>query len=212
MAVLQEQSDRFKQQRMEERNNRGALSSLYKLISRKPKQTNAEFMQNLKQMRTFVGFLITVASCCTLFIFSKTYHAHLEKQKQLDALLKNPNARVAAGKRGKQVVKKIMAKKQELDSGLGSDESDEEQTLSAEDKIDSLLKAAKAKKKLRAANVEVAEELCYTAPLLIQEPTQPQPVAQPQSSYLLVEPQAPKTYSAPAPAQVTIKQATAAPK
>ena len=55
--------------------------------------------------------------------------------------MNNPNARVASGKKGKKIVDKIIKKTKEIDS------ADEEAVEApAESSVDSLIKAAKAKK------------------------------------------------------------------
>jgi|Transcript_5555 hypothetical protein len=128
----------------------------------------------------------------------KTYHAHLEKQDQLNELLNNPNARVASGKKGKEVMQKIMAKKNELKAETIPAEA------SSEDSIDTLIKAAKAKKEQKS---EAGAMSAYQAPLLIQQPVtvpvqvQPQ---QPNYTYALIEPEQPK--------QVTVPVAAPAPQ
>lgn len=66
--------------------------------------------KNLKSTGAFIAFIATLGVCVAYYVLARTYHQHLEKQEQLTALLNNPNARVATGKKGQRVVKKIMAK------------------------------------------------------------------------------------------------------
>merc|ERR1712051_1088698 len=98
------------------------------------------------------------------FVSLKTYHTHLEKKDQLIALLKNPNARVAHGEQGKEIVKKIIKKKQEIEKK----------------------EAPKTKKKVQQVEA-VAEKLLsgYEAPSKLLQA----PAPQPQVQYQLIEPQ-----------------------
>ena len=108
-----------------------------------------EIQANIASTGRFMAFLATVAICIASFITVKTYHAHLEKQDELLALLKNPNARVAAGKKGKQIAKKMALKAEAA-------KLDEETPV--EDKISELIKAAKqakAKKAIEEAQSEL---------------------------------------------------------
>jgi hypothetical protein len=149
-----------------------------------------------------------LAVCCTFYVLAKSYHDHVEKQQQLEELMNNPNARVASGKKGKKVVDKIMKKTTQPEADEESIEAPHEHS------IDSMIKAAKAKKVVqkKAADQEAALN-AYTAPLLIQEqPVQVvqhiQPVAQPQVnySYALIEPEQPKQVITvtPTPTQVQV--------
>ena len=135
----------------------------------------------------FVGFIGTLAICMAFFVTLKTYHTHLEKKDQLVALLKNPNARVAHGSQGKEIVKKIMKKKQEIEKKEAPKKIIEDlETGDAEEgSIETLIKAAKAKKKVQQVEA-VAEKLLssYEAPKLLQAPA-----PQPQVQYQLIEPQ-----------------------
>lgn len=103
MAVLAEQSNNFKRARFEEeRKNQSFFSMLAsKSVSKE------QFQKNVESTGAFVAFIFTLAVCIYFFVTLKTYHAHLEKQDQLTAILKNPNARVAAGKKGKKVINKL---------------------------------------------------------------------------------------------------------
>lgn len=101
---------------------------------------------NMKTHGAFVG-VVLIGSLSVGFIVSfKNYHASLEKMESLNELFKNPNARVAAGKQGKKLVKKLskaqesekktIAKKSEKDIELKS-------TSSTLNKVKQLLEAKK---------------------------------------------------------------------
>ena len=135
----------------------------------------------------FVGFIGTLAICMAFFITLKTYHTHLEKKDQLVALLKNPNARVAHGEQGKEIVKKIIKKKKEIEKKEAPKKiiEDLETGEAEEGSIETLIKAAKAKKKVQKVEA-VAEKLLsgYDAPKLLQASAH-----QPQVNYQMIEPQ-----------------------
>lgn len=140
------------------------------------KVSEFQFQKNLKETGAFVAFISTLAVCIWFFVTLKTYHAHLEKADQLDAILKNPNARVAAGKKGKKVVKKLQAKNTELKA--------EKVAASDENSIEALIVAAKAKKNNQAVTQALLSN--YQAPQLIERPHLQ--AAQPSYNYSLIEP------------------------
>jgi uncharacterized PurR-regulated membrane protein YhhQ (DUF165 family) len=108
MAVLSEQSRTFKKQQQKNKQvqSTSGLSSFFSNLSNR-NVSEKQFNKNLKSTAAFVGFMMTLALCVSFYVTIKTYHAHLEKRDQLVALMKNPNARVAVGKKGKEVVKKL---------------------------------------------------------------------------------------------------------
>jgi hypothetical protein len=55
-----------------------------------------------------VFMAMAIVTVAYVMVF-KSYHAALEKQDSLMELFKNPNARVAAGKQGKKLTKKLKA-------------------------------------------------------------------------------------------------------
>ena len=61
-------------------------------------------------------------------------------------MMKNPNARVAVGKKGKQVVKKLMDAKKSPVADEEAPAPKTEKTEAVSSEIDELIKAAKAKK------------------------------------------------------------------
>ena len=134
---------------------------------------------------SFLGFIATLAVCMYYYVVSKTYHAHLEKLDQLNALLNNPNARVASGKKGKEIMKKLQSKQKEIKAKATPEKAQSAST------IDDLISAAKEKK--------TAEEACekllsaYQAPVVQSAPVEtPIVIQQPQVNYTLIEPVAPQ--------------------
>lgn len=162
-----------------------SMSSMFNFSAiQKPSQ--ATFAKNLRQTGAFAAFIVTLASVIAYYILARTYQTHLEKQQQLTALLNNPNARVASGKKGKEVVKKIQAKVAATKKA-------------SPDSVDELLKVAQAKKTLKAANETLLSE--YKAPAIVEEPVVVQASAQPHFSYQLIEPQVPKAVTIQQPPQ-----------
>ena len=125
-----------------------------------------------------MAFIACLAFSVYFFVTFKTYHAHLAKQDQLNTLLKNPNARVASGKKGKQVVKKLMAKNQEIKAVAKVQEN-----TADEESLQTLIEAARAKKAQKLAD-EKSELLLsgYQAPKITFE------APSPQVTYQLIEP------------------------
>jgi hypothetical protein len=140
--------------------------------------SEAQFNKNLKSTAAFVGFMITIAMCVSFYVTLKTYHAHLIKRDQLVALLKNPNARVAVGKQGKDIVKKLVTKKNSLNTEV-------KKAVKVVDDLEALIESAKAKKAVSDARSELLLS-GYQAPKIVEEFTQA-PVQQ-QISYQLIEP------------------------
>lgn len=112
MAVLAEQSRNFKKQQSKKQ-VQGGMSTFFSSFANR-NVSEKQFNKNLKSTAAFVGFMITLAMCVSFYVTLKTYHAHLQKRDQLIALMKNPNARVAVGKKGKEVVKKLAKKSKSL--------------------------------------------------------------------------------------------------
>lgn len=162
MAVLTEQSRQFKSKFQQARST-----------SRYSTQLNEK---NLRETGRFVAFIATLALCVASFVTVKTYHAHLEKQDTLNALLKNPNARVASQKKGREIVQKFK----------DQTEATAEITPTATSDLEHLIVAAKAKKVLRAAAVEEQSERLLNG----YQPPQAASIAIPQQTVYTLEPQA----------------------
>lgn len=151
--------------------------------------SGVQFQKNLKSTGAFVAFIATLATVIAFYVTLKTYHTHLEKQDQLTALLNNPNARVASGKKGKQVVKKLMAQNSEAAP-----------KASSTDALEDLLIAAKAKKQADSKTQRLMSG--YQAPRFEVQAPAPQPTnyGQPAYNYTLIEPE-PMPRQVVAPAQ-----------
>jgi len=94
--------------------------------------------------------------------------------------MKNPNARVAVGKKGKEVVKKLADKSKALKA-----EPKNKAVVKAND-LESLIEQAKAKKAVNEARSELLLS-GYAAPKIEEEVPQ-QVVVQPTINYQLIEP------------------------
>lgn len=65
--------------------------------------------QNLREVTTFLAFVSAGALCVYYYVTFKTYHSALTKLDSLNALLSNPNARVASGEQGTEIMRKVKA-------------------------------------------------------------------------------------------------------
>jgi len=106
--------------------------------------------------------MLTLAMSVTFYVTLKTYHAHLVKRDQLIALMKNPNARVAVGQKGKDVVKKIAEKTKAI-------KAEAKPKKAAVNDLEALIESAKAKKVLDAAKSELLLS-GYKAPEVVAAP------------------------------------------
>lgn len=133
--------------------------------------------------------MATIAMCVAFYVNLKTYHAHLQKRDQLLALLKNPNARVAVGKKGKEVVQKLAKKSKALKASAAKTEK----KAKSADGLEALIEAAKEKKAVADARSELllsgykAPEQIVEQPVLIQQ-VAAAPMQQQQVNYQLIEP------------------------
>ena len=177
MQVIAQKSNEFKNAR---KNTQTTSASSY---FRTTQASQAQYQKNLQGTLSFLGFIATLAVCMYYYVIFKTYHAHLQKQDSLNALLNNPNARVASGKKGKAIMKKLMGKHKELKAKA------EPKKAESASSIDALLEAAKTR------NVEeaVTEKLLtgYKPPVVeatVVAAPAPIIVQQPQVNYQLIEP------------------------
>ena len=90
----------------------------------------------------------------TYFITLKTFHAQVVKQDQLKELMNNPNARVAVGKKGKALTKKLMAKQEVAQA---DEEAPAPKESVATDSLTDLILAAKAKKAVAKAQMDAQD-------------------------------------------------------
>lgn len=133
MNVLVQASNDFKLKREQNQRDSYGVSKL----------TPAQLEKNLKSTGKFLAFIVTLCLCVTYYVEFKTYHAVLVKKDQLEALLKNPKARVATAKKGKEIMKKL-AEKEESASVIVEEVASQKAKVS--NSIEELIIAAKAKK------------------------------------------------------------------
>lgn len=188
LAVLTEESNKFKAQRAQKKSSNMDLFSYFSTSS---VQSEAQYERNLLNTQKFVAFIAGLALCVYFFVTFKTYHAHLEKSDSLNTLLKNPNARVACGEKGKKVMRKMQKESHKIKAIAKPDAAADPESL------ETLISAASAKKAQQAID-EKSELLLsgYQAPKITVEAPAPT-----QYTYQLVEPVAqPKTVvAAPVP-------------
>lgn len=120
----------------------GLLGAIY----RDNKLSPAAKAKNYKETGSFVAFMALGALSIAYFVTFKTYHASLMKNENLTALFKNPNARVAAGKKGKKLMKKLQKvdKKEEKKSKKAVKQAVESQDVMTH--VKSLIAAKKQQK------------------------------------------------------------------
>jgi len=89
-------------------NSKDGLMTMLVNKYRNNKLTPEARTQNFKETGSFLTFMALGALSIGYFVTFKTFHASLLKNENLTALFKNPNARVAAGKKGKKLMKKLV--------------------------------------------------------------------------------------------------------
>ena len=187
MAVLAEKSNEYKRkQQVAASRNRSMFAGFGSA-----QVSEEQFRANLRNTGAFVAFIGTLAVCIAFFVTVKTYHAQLEKHDKLVVLLKNPNARVASGKQGKEVVAKLMNKSKELKAKAEPVKKVAE--TRSESSIDALIAAAKAIKAKKAEEAQAEKLLSGYQPPKLLAAAAPQQTAvvqvqQPTYNYQLVEP------------------------
>jgi len=84
------------------------LHSIYRNGGSRPSTLSPQAKaKNLKETGALIAFMALGGLSIAYFVTFRGYHASLVKFDSLTALLKNPNARVAAGKKGKKLMKKL---------------------------------------------------------------------------------------------------------
>lgn len=181
MAVIAEQSRNFKKQQSKKQ-VQGGMSTFFSSLGNR-NVSEKQFNKNLRSTAAFVGFMVTLAMCVSFYVTLKTYHAHLQKRDQLMALMKNPNARVAVGKKGKEVVKKLAKKSKALKA------EKPKKVVAKADDLEALIEQAKAKKAVSEAKSELLLS-GYEAPKIEEEVPQQITIqtVQPTINYQLIEP------------------------
>jgi len=101
------------------------------------RQIRAQVNTSSAKTFAFVSFMMLGVLSVAYIVSFKNYHASLEKLQHLSDMFKNPNARVASGKKGKALMKKL-AEMEHSES-----ESEEEEEVKPVKKTVKKLKAAK---------------------------------------------------------------------
>lgn len=65
-------------------------------------------------MSAYLLFVLTTGISIAYYVTFRTYHTALSKMESLKKLLTNPNARVAAGDKGKSILKRLNADKKKV--------------------------------------------------------------------------------------------------
>lgn len=68
---------------------------------------NQHSQRQFKEVTAFLMFILTTGISIAYYVTFKTYHTAVAKMESLKKLLSNPNARVAAGKKGKDILKRV---------------------------------------------------------------------------------------------------------
>jgi len=72
--------------------------------------------KQFKEVSAFLLFILTTGISIAYYVTFKTYHTAVAKMDSLKKLLKNPNARVAAGSKGKEILNRINAEKKTVEA------------------------------------------------------------------------------------------------
>lgn len=104
--------------------------------------------------------LLAIAGSIAFYSVMHSYHDALKKQEQLTMLFNNPNARVAAGSKGKDVLKKLKSAKKPVKKVSKVEKTEETLT-----KILNLLEEQNKAKAAEKAQ-QIVEPPAYQAPLL----------------------------------------------
>lgn len=135
-----------------------------KKVSPAPKKLNAaRSHQQYKEVSAYLLFVLTTGISIAYYVSFKTYSTHLNKLDSLKKMLKNPNARVAAGKTGKSIMQRIKAEQTTTEAPKKIHASkNANATVSM---LKELIEARKVQKQTKAVE--------YSAPLLeVEEPVQ----------------------------------------
>jgi hypothetical protein len=72
--------------------------------------------QKFKEVSAYLLFVLTTGISIAYYVTFRTYHTALAKMESLKKLLSNPNARVAAGNKGKSILKRLNADKKKAEA------------------------------------------------------------------------------------------------
>lgn len=129
---------------------------------------SANSNQQYKEVTAYLLFVLTTGISIAYYVTFKTYHTSLAKLDSLKKMLNNPKARVASGRKGRSILKRIKddQKKEHPKKIEESKAANETVTLLKE-----LIEARKVEKNSetkKAVKKTVAKEVnsAYTAPLI----------------------------------------------
>jgi hypothetical protein len=117
-----------------------AITNMKNTFDVKSKAANMlEFGQEkmqIKEMPAILAFIFTTIVSLSYFSAFKTYQKAVSKMDNLKKLLKNPNARVASGQKGKDVMTMIKGRKQEVPKKLATENKSAETVTLLKELID----------------------------------------------------------------------------
>jgi len=79
-------------------------------------RSTANSHQQFKEVSAYLLFVLTTGISIAYYVTFRTYHTALSKMESLKKLLSNPNARVAAGAKGKSILKRLNADKKKAEA------------------------------------------------------------------------------------------------
>lgn len=99
-----------------------SINLILNSFDKKVSQTASKVMKSsrsqkqFKEVSAFLLFILTTGISIAYYVTFKTYHTAVAKMDSLKKLLKNPNARVAAGNKGKEILNRIKAEKKTIEA------------------------------------------------------------------------------------------------
>jgi hypothetical protein len=122
----------------------------------------ANSQQQFKEVSAYLLFVLTTGLSIAYYVTFRTYHTALQKMESLKKLLANPNARVAAGEKGKSILKRLSADKKKTEAPkkiVKSTKTDETVNL-----LKQLIDARQTEKQYEAPLLEQEAPKKLTAP------------------------------------------------
>jgi len=119
--------------------------------------------RQFKEVTAFLMFILTTGISIAYYVTFKNYHTAVAKMDSLKKLLSNPNARVAAGKTGRDILKRVNKDKKKKETKKKQKEAPKKiiKSTKANETVDMLQQLIKARQ------AEKLEQQ-YEAPLLQQ--------------------------------------------
>lgn len=91
------------------------IEALDKKSTGKKLRNSGNSEQKFKEVSAYLLFILTTGISIAYYVTFKTYHTALGKMESLKKLLNNPNARVAAGDKGKSILNRLSADKKKAE-------------------------------------------------------------------------------------------------